>query len=425
MPEHDETLSPRAAGLVELARSSLGQLTEAQRVAGLRALRSRLPVYHRSQRVLGVALGGAVLVTGLAVLSWWRPWGDHGSRLALRVEGAQLAVDTVVEATGSAPRLLSFSDGSQVSLAEGGRLRVRSIDEHGARVLLEQGEAHVYVTHIQGARWNFDAGPFVVGVTGTAFTLSWREDAQRLDVRLEDGTVSVSGPMSDSTLSLRAGQWLTVQGGEVRIRSLGADDEGGGGTHDPGRPSPTAGLPSEASQDASPGLDPFEPDRPSRSAPRPTHDHAWAAELARGRPDAVIADALALGIDGVFAQATPDDLAALADAARYTHRTEVARGALLAQRRRFPGSDHARVAAFGLGRVEDADKNFRAALVWFDRYLDEAPNGRYASEALGRKMDLVKRLDGNAAARSWAELYLRRFPDGTYAAAARAVTESP
>jgi TolA-binding protein len=140
---------------------------------------------------------------------------------------------------------------------------------------------------------------------------------------------------------------------------------------------------------------------------------------------AVVADALALGIDGVFAQSSGDELAALADAARYTHRPDIARGAFLAQRRRFPGSEHARVAAFGLGRLEDADQDPRVALGWFDTYLGEAPNGRYASEALGRKMTLVKVLDGQEAARAWADLYLRRFPSGTYAAAARAVTGVP
>ena len=166
-------------------------------------------------------------------------------------------------------------------------------------------------------------------------------------------------------------------------------------------------------------------DASRRNGSVPARDHNWAADLARGRSLAVVADALALGIDGVFAQSSGDELAALADAARYTHRPDIARGAFLAQRRRFPGSEHARVAAFGLGRLEDADQDPRVALGWFDTYLGEAPNGRYASEALGRKMTLVKLLDGQEAARAWADLYLRRFPSGTYAAAARAVTGVP
>jgi hypothetical protein len=83
------------------------------------------------------------------------------------------------------------------------------------------------------------------------------------------------------------------------------------------------------------------------------------------------------------------------------------------------------VAAFDLGRVEDTGQDAHAALGWFDTYLAEAPDGPFASEALGRKMTLVKLLRGKEAAQSWAELYLRRFPNGTYASAARAVTGIP
>jgi hypothetical protein len=416
-------LSPNTERLVDLARSSLGELSEAQRLAGLQALRARLPGYRRRQHVYRAAFASSLAAAAVVVVVARPYWGGRGSPLALRVDAAQLGPEGDVEAVGTARPRLHFSDGSEVSMATGARLRVQSIDAHGARVVLERGEAHVDVSHLLGAHWAFDAGPFDVAVTGTSFALSWREDAQRLDVRLENGSVNVSGPMSDGTLALRAGQWLTVQGGEVRIRRLGAEEDtpvGNDKTRDDGA-DPSAARP-PSSGDTPPAFDPG----PARVIPRhPARDHGWASALARGQSESVVADAVALGLDGVFAQGSADDLAALADAARYTHRQDVARGALLAQRRRFAGSERARIAAFGLGRVEDADQDFRAALTWFDTYLAEAPEGRYASEALGRKMTLVKTLDGNAAAKSLAEIYLRRFPGGTYAAAARAVLETP
>jgi ferric-dicitrate binding protein FerR (iron transport regulator) len=429
MFEQEQPLSPRAHGLIELAQNSLGHLSEERRMAGAEALRARLSSRRRHGSVhrAALALTGALAVASCVVLglSWARHRSDPMPALLLRVEGAALPANRAVESAGSPGPVLRFSDGSEIALAEHSRARVRSIDEHGARVSLERGEAHVYVVHGPGTHWTFDAGPFVVAVTGTAFALSWREDAQRLDVRLENGTVSVSGPMSDAPMTLRAGQWLTAQGGDVRIRSLDAMDDTDAASVAPSSadaaPAPPETPPAATGTNvAMPGS------APRRNAAGSSREHDWAGDLARGRPfKAIVADAVALGVDDVFAQSSGVELGALADAARYTLREDIARGALLAQRRRFPGSDHARAAAFDLGRIEEAGRNPRAALAWFDTYLAEAPNGPYASEALGRKMTLVKVLEGREAARSWADLYLRRFPNGTYAAAARAVTGSP
>jgi ferric-dicitrate binding protein FerR (iron transport regulator) len=432
MDERERLLSARAEGLVELARNTLGRMTEERRLAGLEALRGRLSgrrsawVTHRA----AVALAGGLALAACIVLalSWGRPRGGGARALVLRVEGGDLRADGVVEGVGSARPVLRFSDGSEIALAARARARVGSMDEHGARVILERGEAHVYVEHEPGTHWTFDAGPYVVAVTGTAFALSWREDTQRLDVRLENGTVSVRGPVSDAPLTLRAGQWLTARGGDVRIRGLDAADD-----LDASAASllvaPSADVPPDSAGTPWTSQSPTEPNVAApgsgtgRGATGRPRDHDWAGDLTRGRPfKAIVDDAVALGVDGVFAQSGSSELAALADAARYTLRQDIARGALLAQRRRFSGSDHARAAAFDLGRIEEAGQNPRAALTWFDTYLAEAPNGRYASEALGRKMTLVKLFQGREAARSWADLYLRRFPSGTYADAARAVT---
>ena len=104
---------------------------------------------------------------------------------------------------------------------------------------------------------------------------------------------------------------------------------------------------------------------------------------------------------------------------------DLARDALLAERRRFPDSPHALDATFLLGRVEEATNGGLArAVEWYDAYLTRAPKGTYASEALGRKMTLTSKLEGVSRARPVAEEYLRRFPEGPYAAPARAVLQS-
>jgi ferric-dicitrate binding protein FerR (iron transport regulator) len=218
-------LSAPTAGLVELARDSLGQMTEERRVAGLAALRARL-ASHRgvwTRRRSGLARVGALALAGCIGLTllWLRHRGEHASPLVLRVEGAPLGDDGLVEAVGSGP-VLRFSDGSAIDLAERTRVRVRSMDEHGAWLIIERGKAQVHVVHDRGTLWTFDAGPYVVAVTGTDFAISWREVARRLDVQLENGVLTVSGPASDAPLTLSAGQWLSARGGDVRIGSSSA-----------------------------------------------------------------------------------------------------------------------------------------------------------------------------------------------------------
>ena len=78
-----------------------------------------------------------------------------------------------------------------------------------------------------------------------------------------------------------------------------------------------------------------------------------------------------------------------------------------------------------LTRLEDESKGGAdAALRWYDRYLAEAPDGAYASEALGRKMMTLRRMGQDAEASEIAADYLRRFPIGTYAHAARPLLPS-
>jgi hypothetical protein len=346
----------------------------------------------------------------------------------MRVEGAVLQADGSVEAARNVRPLLQFSDGSEVSLAERARMHVHSLDEQGARITLDDGQAHVYVVHREGTHWAFEAGPFVVAVTGTAFALSWSESARRLDVQLENGAVTVVGPASDAPLSMRAGQWLTVRGSDVLLRPLLSGNASGDASDvtmkaseeelasDAGKASPNTGAL---------GLEPQHGSDSRATAETEGPKHQWASDLARGQFDGIVDEALGLGLQRSLSSRSSDDLAALADAARYTRHEEIARGALLAQRRRFAGSEHGHVAAFYLGRMAEADHDARSALSWFGTYLAETPNGTYASEALGRRMTLVQTVQGSLAARPLADAYLRRFPNGTYAETARALTASP
>ena len=162
-------------------------------------------------------------------------------------------------------------------------------------------------------------------------------------------------------------------------------------------------------------------------SPPPAVRESWAARVARGAFASVLEETSALGLDVVLVQRGPDDLGALATAARLEGRTEVARRALGAQRRRFPSTAAGHEAAFFLGRIaEDTDGDTRAAVGFYDRYLVEAPGGALAQEALGRKLAALGRMPGAAArdqARTTARLYLARFPHGPRAAQARRLVE--
>jgi hypothetical protein len=164
------------------------------------------------------------------------------------------------------------------------------------------------------------------------------------------------------------------------------------------------------------------PRREVADDPKPS----WTQRVAAGDFRGVLAEADQRGLESTLGQSALADLVALADAARYAGRSDVAHRALTAQRERFAGSNAARTAAFLLGRLADTREGQPAAAIgWYDRYLAETPGGEFASEALGRKLVVVQRVSGAASARPIAQEYLRRFPQGPYAAKARELTLAP
>jgi hypothetical protein len=361
---------------------------------------------------------------------------------------------------GSGDSTLRFSDGTEVVFVAGAKGRVRSVDEHGARIAL-QGKAKIDVVHWRGARWLFDAGPFLITVKGTSFTADWRDAEEKLEVVLKNGSVAVSGPLSDEAITLRAGQRLVISTREKEVvirdidvaaeaaaassidrpwveddRAATADrpwaNEDADRARDRGHRAPARsdenasttarGETSAAERSHRAPAAPQAPPTATNTAPAPRN---WTAELAAGHFANILQQAEQRGLETSLGEASSEDLAALADAARYSRREDVARRALGAQRKRFAGSPRANDAAFLLGRLEETAQHAELALGWYERCLSESPHGTYTSEALGRKMTVVQRLYGAAKARPIADEYLRRFGNGTYAAAARALVRAP
>ena len=258
------------------------------------------------------------------------------------------------------------------------------------------------------------------------FTVSWDAATETFELKLRHGRVTVSGPVTGGEIALRAGQRLLVDlpRGETVI-SEPKPEEWPDAPADPAAQAAAArGATVGGVRQPAAALGKPAPTSPARQAP--TASRRWTGALAAGHLDRILAEAEHAGVKATLDRASSDDLLALADAARYRRRMDLARDALLAERRRFPDSPRSLDAAFRLGRVEEAsDRGLARAIEWYDEYLTRAPTGTYASEALGRKMTLMSKLEGPSRARPFAEEYLRRFPGGTYAGPARAFVRAP
>jgi TolA-binding protein len=269
-------------------------------------------------------------------------------------------------------------------------------------------------------------GPFLVTVKGTVFTVSWDAATERFELRLQHGQVSVTGPIAGGEIPVRAGQRLVVNlpREEITITEQKPEEVW------PGLPTAATALPSaDASTDAQPSNGSAGQGALESSLPvvgRTSGKRAWTDAAASGDWDRILADVDRTGAKRSLAEASSEELFVLADAARYRGRTALAREALQAERTRFPGSTRALDAVFLLGRLEESSQGgTRRAIAWYEEYLTRAPLGTYASEALGRRMIAMSRLEGAARAKPVAEEYLLRFPRGTYAGAARALLQAP
>src|SRR4029079_15595860 len=161
--------------------------------------------------------------------------------------------------------------------------------------------------------WLIDAGPYHINVHGTVFSASWDESQQRLDVKMERGLVSVSGPVTNGPISVRAGQALTVKlkRSQVLLRDLDRDDV-------------VADVDADADEEVAAGIE-AETNAAAATAPAPTahvkiasktarsqRAKSWPAALSAGGFDSIL-DEAEHDIGHVLATRGTEDLAALAD----------------------------------------------------------------------------------------------------------------
>jgi ferric-dicitrate binding protein FerR (iron transport regulator) len=381
------------------------------------------------------------------------PAGVVSSREA--APGGAKPDDGYIRGVGPDGTKVAFSDGTRIDLRSGARLSVLSRSANGARLRVEDGEAHFEVVHRERTAWSVEAGPFVVYVTGTSFDVRWSGSDETVEVRLRSGSVRVGGPLLPERVTLRPGQRLVADLAKSELRI----DEGqvASGDNTQAQAQAAASDPAVARNETAPGeaeaeaesasdeaaaADPVVPARapsatrlamPHRVRAKPAvakdtrrfEPSGWATAVAAGDGKAILGEAESHGIERTLAEVDGAALAALADAARYGSRPDLAARALLTQRGRFPGTPAARAAAFYLGKLTDDRGDAAGALDWYRRYLAEAPRGPFAAEALGREMLTVERLSGRAAAHDLAAQYVRRFPNGTYLLQAHSILANP
>jgi TolA-binding protein len=417
----DETpLDPVAERVADFVMGQIGAPASSRSSAN--EFERRLADFRRARQnrkrfTAGAAVALMLIAAGLAAARFKQE--APGADLSYRVDGQEPPAGGNVLVSEGAESLLAFSDGSKVRVAARSRGRVINVNGRGARFALEDGKVSVDIVHRPRAQWTFEAGPFVVSVHGTSFTVAWNPADAVFELRLQTGAVSVASPLAGSEIGLRAGQTLRVSLRDLTSTVASTTATTGGGET---APSQSAGKPTDVPSSA------FEapPTKRAGTAESARWSYrAWTTALAENKAADVVADAERRGLATVLERADSEDLWALANAARFAGRFTLARQALAAQRRRFPSSERAREAAFLLGRLHDADPEGPGnALGWYDRYLAEAPDGAHASDALGRKLTLLQRSNRPAEALAVARDYLERFPRGTYANAAHALVRA-
>lgn len=311
---------------------------------------------------------------------------------------------------------LRFSDGSEVTLATAARARIVNRTEAGANVAIEHGELHAKIRHRTDTAWRFEAGPYDVRVTGTAFSLSWDPMSASMVLGLEEGSVIVTGCNLEGR--------RVAAGEELRVRCEHAVDAGATAS--------IVAVPSASSARLAPVGDsghvpesspavtsPSSAVRAQRVAVPPasaTAGPSWRELAASARYPEAYEAAKREGLETIAQQASAPDLLSIADAARLTRHVRESDALLSAIRRRFPGTASAAVAAFMLGRsAMDGSFAYAEAATWFETSVREQPDGALAREAAGLIVEASDRAGDFPRARGAATSYLQLYPTGPHA----------
>ena len=320
-------------------------------------------------------------------------------------------------ASGESPLNVSFSDGSGLELRPHSKLflDLRHVqDDENAHVeaTLTQGSVDVHVQHHDGTDYRFLAGGYEVRVVGTSFELSYQASEDLLDLSMREGKVTVW--TGSETRTVVAGQHLSLSHSRQLGSSAGDAFEREGAID---RGDPRSAAPQKAPAHAQRDRDKRTNSKASLSADKPLAGeapHDFGVLAAQGEFERIVQIASEQGISRVLGGSGAGQLQELAQAARYTGRTALAERTWRTMRQRFPGQTAASNAGFFLGRLAAQSGANQSALQHFETYLRESPQGVYAAEAWGRKLQIYQATRSTSEARAVAKAYLRHYPSGPY-----------
>ncbi len=319
-----------------------------------------------------------------------------GAVLSQRHAPAELVV--VPPAAPERARPVVLADGTVIEAGPASDLRIETSGDTTS-VVLAQG--HVDVRAPKTAATTVKLGRWTVHVTSSAHFAA--------DTSQSDGTLVVL----EGSVELRDGEVTKSLSAGARFDLFAVDA--------PKRVAPVAPIevpavpePEPVAPPASVSVKPRPPPRlPPVSAPvvQPARWSEWVAE---GKATAVLEEALPR-LDEVLREQGAPVLLALADAARFQHRDDVAEQTCETIRRRFPDTAQAATARFTQGRLAEQRGALTQALAHYEAYDVEAPRGALAAEALARRVQLESTRGDGVRACALATSYVERFPAGPLA----------
>jgi hypothetical protein len=387
---------------------------------------SRPPAIKRSMIALVLIPVAAVLalVVGLQFS------GREAKSVSFRVgpQNTSGVVGEYVTRPESAETALNFSEGSRITLGPRARARVAQTSPRGVFFVLESGGARVDVVHRLETDWRVLAGPYTIAVKGTSFDVTWNAPIGTLEIAMSNGAVVVRGPGVESGVEVRDTQRFVSSVAPVAQPSAIPASSADSSSSEDQLPAQTPPSQARAASgmEAEPLVHP-QPESSAQSVEAPAASQApavaqsWTTLASRGEYHTIVTEAEQRGVDNILGSASETELAALANAARYAARPDLAHKAMITIRSRFAGGAQAASAAFLLGRMAEDSGDIAGAIRWYDAYLGEAPGGSLAPEALGRRMVALRKAGQVDAARMAAEQYLARFGSGPYAGVAREI----
>jgi len=402
------------------------------------------------RRSADLRLGRAAwLLAATAVLSVAVLWfGLRHTRelvpLTFEVLGPGQVSSSYVETPDSASALLKFTDGSTVVAHQATRLKVSELRMDGATLVIGRGKATVEVVHrAHDTRWNVIAGPFTIAVTGTKFVVEWIPSDGRFTVDMLEGRVEVDGPKFTAPATLRSGQRVEANASAEKWAVTPSALEHQAQLDAIATPATSASpnAPRAAAVVVGPTRD--QSPRSVLSSVINVNDRratglsagpvtklpvapagevkSWASMVALGESPRVVLEAEAMGLKSCVDRCSSSDLRALADAARYSGRLDLAEASLRTLRERYP--NQAAIAAYLLGTVDEARGRNASALRWYEEYVAAAPNGGFSAEALAGRLRMLVVTNGNTSARKAAQQYLELYPRGVGARTAKQILE--